>query len=248
MQTTFTSVPLAAALALAAAMPAYAAGFSDATVDPSGYTQLTFHTDPSVSVAVAAVGSGNPGAALALGYTNAGGPVNMVSMIGFINNAFSYDPGAQGALASVDFSNDRFVDGGDAFLNASLVTYSRALIAQGGHYYYAAIFDAGQPRQTWYTTAASGVTSAAFGLFDFTTGSFDATQHPDFSAGGGTLGFGFLNRFFLDTSGSPYALNATFGYDNIAVTLNAAPVPEPTSAALLLAGLGVAAFIARRRR
>ncbi|MFT3822040.1 MAG: hypothetical protein QM750_31240 [Rubrivivax sp.] len=240
----------AAVLALSLSLPAQAtlAGFVDTTVDPSSYTQLTLHTDPSVSATVAATAAANPGAGLTLAYANAGGPVELLSMIGFVYNGFTWNPGSDGALASVDFTNDRYIDGGDAFINTGLTAFSRALLVQGGQYYVAAFFDAGQPRQTWYTSAASALLASDFGAFDPLTGLVDGSQHPDFSASGGTLGFGFMNRFQLSSGGNAYDLNALFAYDNIGFTLNpaAAALPEPAPLALALAALLSLAWVRRR--
>jgi len=252
MQPSFLRAAAAAVtLALAASLPAQAtlAGFVDTTVDPSSYTQVTLHTDPSVTAAVAATAAANPGAGLALTYTNAGGAVDLLSMIGFVYNGFAWNPGTDGALASVDFTNDRYIDGGDAFINGGLTAFSRALIVQGGHTYVAAFFDAGQPRQTWYTSAAMGLLASDFGAFDPLTGLVDGSQHPDFSAAGGTLGFGFMNRFQLSSGGNPYDLNALFAYDNIGFTLNAAAadLPEPAPLTVALAALLSLAWMRRRR-
>ena len=154
---------------------------------------------------------------------------------------------SEGAVASIAFTNDRYVDGGDAYLNGALTTFSRALVSQGGQFYVAAIADEGQLRQAWYTTSASALQAGDFARFDFATGVLDASAHPDFSAQGQTLGFGFLNRFQFDTNGAPYTVDASFRYDNIGITVNAAPVPEPGAASLLAAGVAVLAWMGRRR-
>ncbi|MCA0244048.1 MAG: hypothetical protein LCI02_24795 [Proteobacteria bacterium] len=248
MQTSVLRAAAAAVtLGLAASLPAQAtlAGFTDTAVDPASYTQVTLHTDPSVAAAVAATAAGNPGAGLALSFTNAGAAVDLLSMIGFVYNGFAWNPGSDGALASVSFTNDRYIDGGDPFINNGLTAFSRALLVQGGVYYVAAFFDAGQPRQAWYTSAAAGLLASDFGAYDPLTGLVDNSQHPDFSAAGGSLSFGFMNRFLLTSTG-PYDLNAWFAYDNIGYTLDlaAAAVPEP--AALALAALLSLAWQRRR--
>jgi hypothetical protein len=57
-------------------------------------------------------------------------------------------------------------------------------------------------------------------------------------------------RFFLNTAVGPLLdnrLNALY-VDDVQLTLTTAAVPEPESYALLIAGLGVVSFVARRRR
>lgn len=226
-------------LMLASATRAAPAGFSDDTVDAAAYDIVQLHTDPSVNLSIASTGAGNPGSALALTFSNGGGSVNLLSTVGFIHKGFSWNPAVDGALASVDFSNDRYIDGGDAFINTNLVTFSRALLRQNGQYFLAALLDVGQPRQAWYTNGATGLDALDFVGFDPFTGLTDASLHPDFSAAGGTLGFGFLNRFTLSVNG-PYDLDALFAYDNIRVHVNvdAGALPEPGSLPLLAAALG----------
>lgn len=231
-------VPIA--LALASPVQAALTQFHDATVDPASYDIVQLHTDPSAILTIGATAAGNPGAGLSLAFTNGGDPLNLLSVVGFIYKGFSWNPAVDGALASVDFGNDRYIDGGDDFINLNLVTFSRALLVQDGQYFLAAILDVGQPRLTWYTSGATGLDALDFVAFDPLTGQTDATRHPDFSAAGGTLGFGFLNRFSINVQG-PYNLDALFAYDNIAVQVNpldAAPVPEPGSLPLLAAALG----------
>lgn len=236
--------PLIVALALLAALPARAIGFIDTTLDPASYTPLVLHTDPSVTVTVGTTAAGNPGAGLQIAYTNAGGVVNMNSLLGFMRTGFTWDPAVQGALGEVSFANDRYIDGGDAFINLNLVAFSRALVVQGGQVYVAPFVDSVQLRQAWYTSSAL-LQADDFVALDFATGATDAARHPDFSASGGVLQFGFASRLQLDSNGSPYALNAVFRYDNLTLDLAAAPVPEPATALLLLAG--VATLLGARR-
>jgi hypothetical protein len=222
-------------------------GFLDTSVAPGDYVGFTLHTDASVSLAKSALATGNPGAALAIDYTNQGGAVNLVSLVGLIYNGFNWSPSTDGALASVAFTNDRYVDGGDPFINTNLVTFSRALVLQGGRYYLSALFDVGQAKQAWYTTADSSLEAFEFIEVDPSTGLTDATQHPDFSTSGGTLQFGVLNRFTRDSVGTPTNLNVRFAYDNIGFTMNPVQVvPEPAGTSLLAAAMVALALTQRR--
>ena len=219
--------------------------FNDPTVSPASYMTLIYSNDPTVNIAVSATASGNLGAALQVRFTNSGGPVNLVSLEGFLNPAFAYDPALQGAIQSVGFSNDRYVDFG-ATLNPFLTVFSRVLLLQGGKYYFAAFLDP-QVRGAFYTSAAPSPFSAAdFSLFDFNTGVADPLQHPDFSSAGSLIDFGFASRFNLGTAGVPFALDGVFRFDNISIAVNA--VPEPSTLALVCLGLAVAGVCARRRK
>jgi hypothetical protein len=74
---------------------------------------------------------------------------------------------------------------------------------------------------------------------------FGSTFYTEFDGTNTTVRLGVLTtgQYHLDMFG---VLGANVG--QYAVTLAAAPVPEPSTYALLLAGLGVVGFVARRRR
>ncbi|NCT84199.1 MAG: PEP-CTERM sorting domain-containing protein [Comamonadaceae bacterium] len=86
--------------------------------------------------------------------------------------------------------------------------------------------------------------------FDF-SGILDANNNESF-------GIRFLATFapgtsaYLPTSGTSYGTSGTIRYDNVLLSGTAipetAPIPEPHSYALMLAGLGVVGLVARRRR
>jgi len=234
------------ALGLASAAQAGSVTFTDSTVNPAGYTTSIFSTDPSVNIAVSATAAGNPGAALQIRFTNSGGAVNLLSTEGFINNAFTYNPMSQGAIQSINFSNDRFIDFGPV-LNPLLTVSSRPLVLQNGNYYFATFLDP-QVRGAFYTSASPGpLNSGDFSLFNFVTGTSDALLHPDFSAAGAAIGFGFASRFNLTTSGAPFALDGLFRFDNISIRING--TPEPSEIALMFLGLvALTASVRRRKR
>ena len=243
------SMPAAAATLLTLALPAQAAltSFLDTTVDPSGYAAFSLLSDATVGLTITPLASGgNPGAALALDFANGGAPVNLSSWVGFIRTGFSWNPGVDGALASVAFTNDRYIDGGDDFINLNLTAFSRALLVQDGQYYLSALLDPGQVRKAWYTSSAAALTAGDFIGFDPLTGLTNAGLNLDFSASGSAIGFGFLNRFQIDTDVNDYSLNARFAYDNIGFTMNLQGVPEPAVPALLAAAFGALAWTRRR--
>ena len=238
---------LATAMLLAAPFAASAGptSFNDGVMNPASYSVVSYNTDPSVNIAISQLASGgHPGTALDIHFSNDGGAVSMTALTGFIDTAFNYDPSSQGALTGLSYANDRYVDVG-AVLNPSLNTLTRSLLSQGGHYYVATAADV-QLRGTWFTTISGALTATDYSEISFATGLTDATNHPDFSSTGSLIGLGFANRFFLDTVGSPFALDGVFRYDNISYSLSPA-VPEPQTYALMLAGLS-ALFMLQRRR
>jgi len=239
---------LLAALLVGTSLTARAAlTFSDATLALANYNQIQFKSDPSVGIAITSLAAGgNPGAALDILFSNQGGAISMSSFQGFIATGFGYDPSAQGALTSLAYSNDRYVSVGSEL--AGLNTVTRSLLLQGGHYYLATIADpAAQPRDTWFTTSASGLASSNYIGFDFATGLSDASLHPDFSTAGSQIAFGFVNRLFFDTGGQAVNLHADFRFDNIAYDLQAAAVPEPQTWALMILALPMLGALRRRR-
>jgi hypothetical protein len=89
-----------------------------------------------------------------------------------------------------------------------------------------------------------GIDDFAVELWDGTH-PFGSTFYTEFDGSNTTVRLGVLSagQYHLDMYGT---LGANIG--QYAVTLAAAPVPEPSTYALLLAGLGVVGFVARRRR
>lgn len=73
----------------------------------------------------------------------------------------------------------------------------------------------------------------------------NAFEARSFTLSGLSAGDHVLTLGIYTTAASSGRFNATF--DDVRIT-TLAPVPEPTSAALMLAGLGIAGFAARRRQ
>jgi PEP-CTERM motif len=106
------------------------------------------------------------------------------------------------------------------------------------------------PGFTFLTTAPTGLASASNGQ------SFSDLTNPSFAiignAGGGDVSatYGGSSHAFQYVLGFNDAFSGDRDFDDYKVGVNfvAAPVPEPQTYALMLAGLGAVAFMARRRR
>ena len=223
--------------------------FIDGTFSLSNYTQTVFTSNTTAANATSSVTqnmvSGNPAPSLDF---NVDWTVNTTFAIfdGLINSNFTYDPGSAGAISTINFSLDKnvtFTPGTVVFSNAS----GSALLEQGGKFYLDGITGPAFVAGAWQTVSATGLTASDFALYDFTTNTLDTTQHPDFSAGGGVIDFGFRTGLgHNNTLGTGFFDSLS---DNLSFTIQ--PVPEPSSvwlALTLLLGVAVWNWARLRRK
>lgn len=146
-----------------------------------------------------------------------------------------YDPSNQGAITSIDYSEDSI-----NFVNAPGNGQGSGLaIIQNGRLYRtsAALVMPFSTFSTWQPNSQLGLTPASFWEVDPSTGGVIAGS-PDFSASGTVMQLGFWRG--NSNNGS---INTECGIDNWRVQIN--QVPAPGAAALL--GLGTLAMTRRRR-
>lgn len=147
-----------------------------------------------------------------------------------IYTAASYNPAQSGALASLTISFDvqvvftSFTDGTAGFLIP--------VLTQGGHVYRQAVGVIGVLSPNWSPRSFTSTTATDWA-------EQDSNAHPDFSAAGGAMQFGYLfslGTVCPNTTQGCKATAAGSALDNFHVEAIAASVPEPASWLLLMAG------------
>ena len=205
--------------------------FTDSTFNLANYSESpAFGTSGSDTVTFSQCSTcGNPGQALQAAITL---PTGLdLAAIGFANNTFSYNPSTQGAISTIDASVDKnIITNIPVDPNTVLGNTFRPLIEQDGTFYLAAIagpsFDGGNTGLN--TISQSGLVASDFVSYDFTTGTF-GTANPNFAGDPILLGIGQIAQFSNDN------VSFTGIYDNLNLTVNAAP--EPSGFVPVLVGL-----------
>jgi hypothetical protein len=200
--------------------------YSESNFNAEDWTFLSFATAGGAAAATQISSGGNSGAYLEISLSMQAGAGGAV-VWGF-QNAAVYDPGSQGAIASVGYMEDVKKGGANQAAGAALL--------QNGFRYW---------RFTWETDPATWITRIATPDVEFSGYFLDGTQdngsnptHPDFSGTGSPITFGFY-RNIQGVAESTFTTLS--GLDNWQTTVTS--VPEPSSygagAALLVFGVVV---------
>ncbi|WP_308951515.1 hypothetical protein [Thalassobacterium maritimum] len=190
----------------------------------------------SASVSVAASG-GNPGSYLNINL-NVNGGYRIVTSFSFLPS-FVHTPSTQGAINSLDYSFDTRRGGSTSPGNAQAYGLG---IEQNGIHYYTYYADS---ITSWQTISETLIEADDFFVDGANTdeAAIAGAATPDFSASGSAITFGYW-RGNSTTVGSAYAE----GYmDNYNVTLDYAPVPEPSQVAWALGIVSLCVVMIRRR-
>jgi hypothetical protein len=217
--------------------------FTDSTFTPGNYSQVIYNTDPGdVTIAFSQTASGNPGNAGEVTNTWSTPNITFTTITGLINTTFLYNPSTQGPIQSIDLSVDRYITLVGGTLGGT--NNGTVLLLQNGKYYFDQITGPALVAGTFQTISAAGLLASDFQLLDFTTGTADGTQHPDFSASGGLIDFGTRVSFgHINAVNS--AGNLDVRLDNLTISLTT--TPEPSAYGLVAAGLAGLWFLRRRR-
>jgi len=236
-------------LAVAAASPlsAQSVTYSQGTFEPSQWSFSNITRSGPVSGTEQLVGTGgNPGSHWLHTFSiEMAGGTNRYRVAN-INNTFTYDPRVNGALASLNFSFDLIGFNSEGFAELFFGVYVPTL-RQNGLYFFLPDGALDPTTRSWSTLSVSSSSSENWRDPNNQNGSL----RPDFSAAGTTMEFGYI---MSGGTGCPVGLTcgaASFssGLDNFSVTANTvSTVPEPSTYALMAAGLGVLMLVQRRRR
>jgi len=245
---------LMSVVATIAAGPAGAQSASDNTFLDANWalTQFTAGNGGS-STAAQSVAGGNPGAFRNVTdvLTTAPPGLNTIVLSTSIFTPFTYSPGVSGPIASLSYTEDASCTAG-CFGSGQSTGPS---LQQGGNLYILSSSTViTGPTAPWINHSLSGLTAADFGLVNVTSGGsiFDNTQHPNFSAAGAPIQFGFFRANGTSVGGLGYTLSA--GIDNWAITLtqgvpvaSIVPTLSQWSVAMLALAIALIGFAWKRR-
>ncbi len=217
-------------LVFALASPALAQTVSDSTFLDANWalTQATAGLGGSSTAAQAATG-GNPGSYRNVtDALNAAPPGSNTTVLSTsIYTPFTYNPAVSGPIGALSYSEDAECTGGCFGAGQS----TGPAVQQGGNLYILNSQLITGPGLTWANHSLSGLTSADFSIVSVTpTTIFDNSQHPNFSAAGGPIQFGFFRANSTGFNLGGYTLSA--GIDNWQITIAAGSSAAATVPAL----------------
>ena len=235
-RTTIFMVSLLAAASIAFAPTARAATFVFS--DPNNVdANWTIVNQFGLNAAGFVATGGNPGSYRQISMTA------FTPFVGELNNTFVYNPSAQGAITGITYNAD-FIT-----LNATGSSYF-PLVAQNGNTYIENAHGFNASFNVW-TNQNLATDLTQFVLLQVTPGidafNIDFTKHPDFSATGSAITFGFEA-----VAGGAGVLTSITGVDNDPITVTFTPLvsqtPLPGALPLFATGLGALALLGWRRK
>lgn len=160
-----------------------------------------------------------------------------------IFNAATFDPAVSGPILSIGYSENAICLSG-CFGDGQATGLA---LVQNGMFYLTDSFLLTGASTAFHPLSDPGLSAADLALVSLSaTTFFDDTQHPDFSASGAPIQFGFLRANTFTGGG---AVNLTAGIDNwqvVITTPDGTAIPAPPT--LLLLGVAFLALSLSRRR
>ncbi len=209
MQPSFVrSVFFMTLLWLSSAVIAQPVIIADSEFASADWTPIVTKTTGGASQSVSQSGSGgNPGAYRAMIHSLPPNS-NIVVVHEFLGT--SYDPSAQGAIATLDYTEDH-KEFNPPFTGAAIG--AKPALRQGGVWYIGP--DLTFNGLSWQSVNLTGLTQMDF--------SGAGGSHPDFSVSGGAISFGFVRS--NTNSSNTTSFNTTSGIDNWSYTLQTQTLP-----------------------
>jgi hypothetical protein len=195
---------------------------SDSTFVNTDWTITSFSSfNGGTSSAAQVASGGNPGPYRNVTDTLNNGGVPSVVLGVSIYSPFTYNPAVSGAISAVDYSEDAACISG---CFGSGQSTGPALLQGGVIYVLGSSSVITGPGAAFVNHSLSGLTAADFGGVSLTGSTFvDNSVHPNFSASGAPIQFGFLRANGTGPGGIGYTLAA--GIDNWQVTITSAALP-----------------------
>jgi hypothetical protein len=179
-------------------------------------------------------GGGNPDACVE-GTTNSGTDGNDAAAIE-LKNDLVWNPSANGAISNLSMSIDV-----ESITGTGEGQWLKCVASQGGNYFYASPWGFSTNSSTsWHSWTLGPYNATDYSKRSFPELDGDVNAHPDFSAAGAPLQFGFI-------IGNRMSNQYIQRYDNWSLTLTS--VPEPSTLILLgVAAISLLTYGQRRRR
>ena len=195
---------------------------SDGNFQSSDWDLTVFLNQPNAGSTTAnqVTSGGNPGAFRRVNIT-VNGLGQDATVWGFHRNlASTYDPRVRGAIDFIDYSEDAIFLG----VGSGAGQGTRPGLRQNGKFYSASNLVTSLPT-SWTTLRLFGLRAGQFVEIIGGSAFVDASSHPDFSAMGSPIDFGFWRA---NSSQGQYS--SSFGIDNWTITLTLLAVPKPAVA------------------
>ncbi len=202
---------------------------ADSEFAPADWMPIVTKTTGGASQSVSQSGSGgNPGAYRAMIHSL---PPNSNIVVVHEFLGASYDPAVQGAISTLDYREDH-KEFNPPFAGAAIG--AKPALRQAGVWYFGP--DLTFNGLSWQSVNLTGLTNMDF--------SGPGGSHPDFTASGGVISFGFVRS--NTNSSNTSSFDTTSGIDNWSYTLQAQSLPvvdlEAVDASAGEAGVNVGVF------